>query len=189
MITSAVADQSNATGSGSAAMTPFGSCFEVATSNAPRRERTLKHGSKAQNKLKQAPCHCVQRVAAAARMLDGLQADPGRMRRNIDSHRGYLLSEPVLRALATRLGKHTAHDAVYAAAMTGLDLDQDFRAALRADPRLDPISDEEMDELLEVRASLGSCAAFVDRVGLACAKKPAGPGADERRGPMSRARR
>jgi adenylosuccinate lyase len=107
-------------------------------------------------------------VAAAARMLDGLQADPGRMRRNIDSHRGYLLSEPVLRALAARLGKHTAHEAVYAAAMAGQDLDQDFRTALRGDPRLDPISDEELNGLLEVQASLGSCAAFVDRVRQVC---------------------
>ena len=118
---------------------------------------------------------------AAARMLDGLQADSGRMRRNIDSHRGYLLSEPVLRALADRLGKHTAHDAVYAAAMTGLDLGQDFRAALRGDPRLDPIPDDELDGLLEVRASLGSCAAFVDRVRLACASRPGCPAEEARR--------
>ena len=103
-------------------------------------------------------------VSAAARMLDGLQADTGRMLANIGSHRGYLLSEPVMRALASRLGKHTAHEAVYAAAMNGLDRGQDFRTALRGDPRLDPISDAELSELLEVRASLGMCAAFVDRV-------------------------
>jgi adenylosuccinate lyase len=103
------------------------------------------------------------------------------MRRNIDSHRGYLLSEPVLRALADRLGKHTAHDAVYAAAMTGLDLGQDFRAALRGDPRLDPIPDDELDGLLEVRAALGSCAALVDRVRLACASRPGCPAEEARR--------
>jgi adenylosuccinate lyase len=107
-------------------------------------------------------------VAAAARMLDGLRADPERMRRNIDSHRGYLLSEPVMRALADRLGKHSAHDSVYTAAMQGIDSGQDFRTALRADPRLDAITDAELDELLEVQGSLGSCAAFVDRVQKAC---------------------
>jgi hypothetical protein len=53
--------------------------------------------------------------------------------------------------------------------MNGLDAGQDFRAALRADARLDAISDAELDELLEVRASLGSCAAFADRVCRACA--------------------
>ena len=103
-------------------------------------------------------------AGAAARMLDGLQADPERMLANIDSHRGYLLSEPVMRALADRLGKHSAHDSVYAAAMRGIDKDQDFRTALRGDTRLDAIPDAELDELLQVRSALGSCGAFVDRV-------------------------
>ena len=102
-------------------------------------------------------------VGSGARMLDGVRADTDRMLANIDSHRGYLLSEPVMRALADRLGKHSAHDSVYAAAMHGLDEGQDFRAALRGDSRLDAIPDAELDELLEVRSSLGSCAAFVDR--------------------------
>jgi adenylosuccinate lyase len=108
-------------------------------------------------------------AGSGARMLDGLQADPERMLRNIDAHRGYLLSEPVMRALAGHIGKHSAHESVYAAAMRGLDNDQEFRAALRADPRLDAISDTELDERLEVRSSLGSCGAFVDRVRQACA--------------------
>jgi hypothetical protein len=57
---------------------------------------------------------------------------------------------------------------VYAAAMRGIDKDQDFRTALRGDPRLDAIPDAELDELLQVRSSLGSCAAFVDRVRRGC---------------------
>jgi adenylosuccinate lyase len=108
-------------------------------------------------------------VDAGARMLDGLCVDTERMRRNIDSHRGYLLSEPVMRALTHQLGKHTAHEAVYVAAMNGIDKGQDFRTALRADSRMDAISDAYLDELLDVRASLGSCAAFADRVCRACA--------------------
>ena len=111
-------------------------------------------------------------VDAGARMLEGLRADTGRMLANLRAHRGYLLSEPVMRALAGTLGKHTAHEAVYAAAMAGIDNQQDFRAALRADSRLDAISDAELDELLDVRASLGSCAAFVDRACQACARGP-----------------
>jgi adenylosuccinate lyase len=107
-------------------------------------------------------------AGSAARMLDGLRPDPERMLANIGSHRGYLLSEPVMRALADRIGKHSAHDSVYAAAMRGIDKDQDFRTALRGDPRLDAIPDAELDELLQVRSSLGSCAAFVDRVRRGC---------------------
>ena len=108
-------------------------------------------------------------AGSAARMLDGLRADPERMLANIGSHRGYLLSEPVMRALAGRIGKHSAHDSVYTAAMRGIDLGQDFRTALRGDARLDAITDAELDELLQVRSALGSCAAFVDRVREACA--------------------
>lgn len=107
-------------------------------------------------------------LASGARMLDGLRVDTERMRCNIDSHHGYLLSEPVMRALAERVGKHAAQDLVYSAAMTGIDKRQDFRTALRADPRLDAIPDAELDELLDVQGSLGSCAAFVDRVRLTC---------------------
>jgi adenylosuccinate lyase len=107
-------------------------------------------------------------VAAGARMLDGVSVDAARMRHNIDAQHGYLLSEPVMRALADRVGKHTAHDMVYAAAMEGIGRGQDFRTALRADPRLDAITDAELDRLLDVRAALGSCGAFVDRVRRAC---------------------
>jgi adenylosuccinate lyase len=108
-------------------------------------------------------------AGSGARMLAGLHVDAGRMLGNISAHRGYLLSEPVMRALAERLGKHTAHEAVYSAAMRGIDAGQDFRTALRADARLDAISDAELDELLQVSASLGSSAAFADRVRRSCA--------------------
>lgn len=71
---------------------------------------------------------------------------------------------------ARLLGKHSAHDSVYAAVMRGLNADQDLRTALRADPRLDLIPDAELDGLLRVRASLGCCAAFVERVRQASAE-------------------
>jgi adenylosuccinate lyase len=111
-------------------------------------------------------------VDSGARMLGGLRVDTGRMLQNIGQHRGYLLSEPVMHALTERIGKHSAHEVVYAAAMNGIEADQDFRTALRADARLDAISDAELDALLEVRASLGSCAAFADRVRRACRGGP-----------------
>jgi adenylosuccinate lyase len=74
----------------------------------------------------------------------------------------------VMRSLADRIGKHTAHDTVYAVAMEGMRRGQDFRTALRADPRLNAITDADLDRLLDVRASLGSCGAFVDRVRRDC---------------------
>jgi adenylosuccinate lyase len=86
------------------------------------------------------------------------------MAANIASHNGYLMSEPALRALADRLGKHTAHEVVYEASMLGIESGQSFRSALRSDERLDSIDDDELDHLLEVRRALGACGEFVDRV-------------------------
>lgn len=97
-------------------------------------------------------------------MLRGLEIDAERMSANIASHRGYLMSEPVLRALSDRLGKHTAHDVVYAASMSGIEAGQDFLTALRADSRLDVIPEDELSGLLDVRNALGSAGQFVDRV-------------------------
>lgn len=97
-------------------------------------------------------------------MLTRLEIDTERMSANLASHRGYLMSEPVMRALADRLGKHTAHEVVYAAAMSGIEAGQDFVTALRADTRLDVIDDEELRSLLAVGPVLESAGQFVDRV-------------------------
>ncbi|MBA3525251.1 MAG: adenylosuccinate lyase family protein [Geodermatophilaceae bacterium] len=105
-------------------------------------------------------------------MLAGLEVDADRMAANLAGHRGYLMSEAVLRALSERLGKHTAHDVTYAASMKGIDAGQDFRTALRADRRLDVIDDAELDALLDVRTALGTAAGFVDRVLAGLARHP-----------------
>jgi len=66
----------------------------------------------------------------AARLLEGLRVDGARMRANLDAQLGYPMSEPVMRALADRVGKHVAHERVYAAAMAGLAQGLDLRTAL-----------------------------------------------------------
>lgn len=96
-------------------------------------------------------------------MLQRLGVDAERMSKNLAALGGYLMSEPVMRALADRLGKHTAHEVVYEASMKGTEAGQDFVTALRADPRLDVIDDDELHALLDVRAALGSAGEFVDR--------------------------
>ncbi|MFN0285029.1 MAG: adenylosuccinate lyase family protein [Kineosporiaceae bacterium] len=102
----------------------------------------------------------------AARLLEGLQVYPGRMRANFDAQRGYPLSEPVMRLLAARIGKHAAHEAVYAAAMAGLDSGDDLAAALRAAGLVGPsgVSEDELTQALDPARALGAATAFVDRV-------------------------
>ena len=101
---------------------------------------------------------------AAARILCGLEVDAERMRANVDAQRGYVLSEPVMRALADRMGKHAAHQVVYEATLSGRERGVDMRTALRDDPRLAALPDSELDALLDPGRALGSIPRFIDDV-------------------------
>jgi adenylosuccinate lyase len=83
-----------------------------------------------------------------------------------------VLSEPVMRALADHVGKHTAHQLVYDATLAGLDRGVDLRTALLADPRIARhLGPEQLDLCLDVQAALGAAPAFVDRVVASCAAR------------------
>ncbi|HZD01629.1 MAG TPA: adenylosuccinate lyase family protein [Actinomycetes bacterium] len=104
-------------------------------------------------------------LAFAVRLLEGLEVDPERMRANLDARAGYLASEPVMRALADRIGKHTAQHAVYQAAMAGIERGLGLKAALLADPTIARHLDAAtIDRLLDPCRALGAAGAFVDRV-------------------------
>ncbi|MGQ0576879.1 MAG: class-II fumarase/aspartase family protein [Pseudonocardia sp.] len=102
----------------------------------------------------------------AARLLEGLHVHADRMRANLDAQRGYVLSEPVMRVLAGRLGKHAAHEVVYAAAMAGLDAGVDLGGALRAAGLVGPngLTEADLASALDPSHALGATTAFVDRV-------------------------
>ncbi|MGH3520259.1 MAG: class-II fumarase/aspartase family protein [Haloechinothrix sp.] len=101
----------------------------------------------------------------ACRLLEGLEADPERMRQNLLAGGGYVLSEPVMRALAEKVGKHTAHEVVYEATLAGRQRGVDLRTALLADPRITAaLKTEEIDRCLDPSAALGAAGSFVDRI-------------------------
>ena len=60
-------------------------------------------------------------LAFGTTLLDGLVVHADRMRANLDASGGYLMSEPAMRALAGKIGKHTAHQVIYEATMLGRD--------------------------------------------------------------------
>jgi adenylosuccinate lyase len=99
------------------------------------------------------------------RLLDGVEVDSERMAENVHSQQGYLLSEPVMRLLADRIGKHTAHQVIYEATLAGRSQRLDLRTALAADPRVTAVlTAAHLDACLDPVAALGSTTAFVDRV-------------------------
>jgi adenylosuccinate lyase len=97
----------------------------------------------------------------AATLLEGLTVDAARMRANLDSHGAAMASEPLMAALAARIGKHSAHDAVYAAAMAARDAGEDLGERLVADGLLDA---GEVAAARDPARALGAATAFVDRV-------------------------
>lgn len=104
-------------------------------------------------------------LAMGCRLLEGLEADPERMRQNLEAGGSYVMSEPLMRALAERVGKHTAHELIYEATLAGRQRGVDLRAALLADHRITAqLTTEDIDRCLDPRAALGAAPSFVDRV-------------------------
>jgi adenylosuccinate lyase len=119
-------------------------------------------------------------LAYGAELVGGLEVDAGRMARNLREQEGYVLSEPVMAALAEHLGKHTAQEVVYQAAMAGIDRRVGFRDALLGDPRVAAVlGEEDLDRLLDAEAALGQARELVDRVvgdrSPTAGAEPAGP--------------
>ena len=104
-------------------------------------------------------------LALGVRLLEGLEVDPERMRANLEARGGYLASEPVMRALADRIGKHAAQQAVYRAAMAGIEQGLPFAQALLADPEVARHLDgAALERLLDPQRAAGAAGVFVDRV-------------------------
>jgi 3-carboxy-cis,cis-muconate cycloisomerase len=95
------------------------------------------------------------------RVLDGLVVSPERMRANLDLTHGLILSEAVMLALAQRIGRQEAHDAVYRVAMATHEGGPSFSAQLAADPAVaEHLSADEIASLLAPASYVGHAASF-----------------------------
>ncbi len=85
---------------------------------------------------KAVPEACMMTAAMLEMMhqaLSGLTVNTDRMRANLDLLGGFLMSERVMFALAEKVGKQSAHELVYAAAMQGMEASITFEQALLRD--------------------------------------------------------
>jgi len=91
------------------------------------------------------------------------------MRANVQAQRGYVLAEPVMGALAARIGKPRAHELVSRAARRGIADGVDFLAALSGDSAITAIlSPPELAELIAPERTLGAVDLLIDGVVGAC---------------------
>ena len=102
-------------------------------------------------------------LSLGAELVGGLRVDAERMRANLDAQDGYVLAEPVMLALAERVGKQRAHQLVYRAALAGQAKGVPFAQALRDDAE---IARELPDAAAGLRAedALGAAGELVDAV-------------------------
>ena len=102
-------------------------------------------------------------AAAIADVVDGIEVDAMRMRRNLELTGGAILSERVSFALAERVGRENATALVRDALRRSGDSGHDFAEELRADPE-NGLDESELAALLDPTTYLGSAEVFVDRV-------------------------
>src|SRR5690606_1763641 len=125
-------------------------------------------GSAWRGEWKALPETCLMAGGLLAMMkyvLEGLHVDAGRMRANLGLLGGFLMSERVMFALSGQVGKQTAHELVYAAAMRGIEGGETFEQALMKDPRVAAaLSPEALREALDPATYVGHAPAIVDRV-------------------------
>lgn len=102
-------------------------------------------------------------LAIARTITTGLIVDPQAMLRNLNVHQGYVFSERAMLMLAAKLGKQTAHRAVYEAAMSGQEQGLTFRQALEASGEvMTHLEKEELNLIFDTKAVLGTTPSQVD---------------------------
>ncbi|MGQ0675941.1 MAG: class-II fumarase/aspartase family protein, partial [Rhodospirillales bacterium] len=101
----------------------------------------------------------------AAAIAEGMTVDIARMRRNLDLTHGLIMAEAVMMALAPRIGRDAAHDAVEHACARALDQGVTLAEALGREPALKGKLDTRSLTLLTVHKTyLVEDAAVVSRV-------------------------
>jgi adenylosuccinate lyase len=110
---------------------------------------------------------CLMTGAMLAQMtyvLGGLEVHADKMRRNLDTLGGFLMSERVMFALAEKVGKQSAHELVYEVAMRGISASATFEQALMADAQVKDAIGPALPALLDPTTYVGLAPQIVERV-------------------------
>ena len=102
-------------------------------------------------------------LAAATRLVEGLQVFPDRMRANLGVEDGLIMAEAVMMSAAPVIGRGPAHDAVYRACAAVRAERLAFPEALRRELGEDVLASlPQLETLLEPAHYLGETDAIVD---------------------------
>jgi 3-carboxy-cis,cis-muconate cycloisomerase len=103
-------------------------------------------------------------AAIARELLAGLEVDPEKMRANMDLTGGLVMSESVVAALASSMGRSDAHELIEQAARRSVESGREFREVLLEIPEVaDGLGADGLDEALDPAGYLGVSAELIDR--------------------------
>ena len=98
-------------------------------------------------------------------VLSGLTVNVEKMRSNLDLLGGFLMSERVMFELSAQVGKQSAHELVYEAAMRGVEHGITFEHALMQDARVrEALDEEKLRAALDPTTYVGLAPTIVDNV-------------------------
>ena len=98
-------------------------------------------------------------------VLQGLEVDAPRMRKNLDLTNGLVMSEAVMMGLGRYIGREYAHDLVYDLCREALKQDRPLIDLLAAHPEIKPHVDRaELERWLDPINGTGQAGVMVDRV-------------------------
>jgi 3-carboxy-cis,cis-muconate cycloisomerase len=104
-------------------------------------------------------------LAQARALVDGLEVDTEAMRRNLETTGGLIVSEAAMMALAPKLGRQKAHDAVYDCCREALSTRAPFLDILARHPEIAPLMDRAaLAAVIAPESYLGMAPAMVDRL-------------------------
>lgn len=98
-------------------------------------------------------------------LVENLKVDPERMLANLELTKGFALSEPLMLALAKKVGRKSAHELVYETSMKAQEAGLSLKEAILSNGdftiHLTPL---EIEELFNYAQHTGHCADMVDRL-------------------------
>ncbi|MGQ9694592.1 MAG: adenylosuccinate lyase [Thermodesulfobacteriota bacterium] len=98
-------------------------------------------------------------------ILENLEINEKRMRINLNILAGLIMAEPVMFALAEKIGHHAAHRIIYEIAIKAHTENLTFKDALLGDERVAKyLSAERIDQLLNPEKYTGLCAELIDEI-------------------------
>ncbi len=111
-------------------------------------------------------CHMMAAALEKSKnILKNLIVYEKHMERNLYKQKGLMMSEAVMMHLAPRLGRMTAHEIVYKAAMEAYEKEEPFKDVLLQTPEVAAaFTEEEIDKMLDPRGYIGLAPEFTDQV-------------------------